>query len=201
MYKAADDFENFRLDCIRYFSVDTAIEESVFKDASESRLTDQLYDEVNAAYERKCKAMGQVAMPVLKRIHENRGEEIKNVLIPLSDGKKTLNSSVVLEEAINNNGSTLHKSFEKALTLAIIDNAWKEHLRQMDDLKQSVQLAVHEQKDPLLIYKFEAFNLFKGLLSEISKEITSFLFKSSLPVANPDEITQTKERPAQKNNF
>ncbi len=194
MHHDLQDYENFKLDCIRFFSVDTEITEVQFKERKPEDLAHHLYEEVMPAYHRKSEAILNAAFPVIERVYQNRGEEIENIVVPFTDGVKTVNAVVNLEKAYNSKGKEIIKEFEKTIMLAMIDNSWKEHLRQMDDLRQSVQLAVHEQKDPLLIYKFEAFNLFKQLLSEINKEVTSFLFKGSLPINDPEEVKQAREQ-------
>jgi preprotein translocase subunit SecA len=123
-----------------------------------------------------------------------RGEQIQNVAIPFSDAKRGINILVPLEETVKNEGKELMMYFEKNVALALIDDAWKDHLRFMDDLKQEVQTAGYEQKDPLVIYKIESFNLFKGLISSINKDIASFLFKGMIPISEPQQVKAAKEQ-------
>ena len=130
--------------------------------------------------------------PVIKRIYESKENNYKSILIPFSDGITTINIMCDLDKAIETNGESIVSSFEKGVMLGSIDKAWKEHLKSMDDLKQSVQGAVYEQKDPLLIYKFESFSLFSNMLDDVNKSILSFLFKSNLPQRDPDQL---KNRP------
>ena len=137
------------------------------------------------------KSITKQAFPVIKDVYEKQGATYENIIIPFTDGMKTLQVVTNLEEAVKSEGGNIPESIEKSVTLAIIDNIWKDHLREMDDLKQSVQNAVYEQKDPLLIYKFESFNLFKKLIFKINKEIVSFLLKSGLP-SSSDQITEEK---------
>lgn len=191
---AVEDYENFKLDVIRNFSIDTQIDESGFLKQDVNTLTEKLYTEAMAFYKRKGEQLTLTAFPVLKNIYESRGELVKRVVVPFTDGSKELTVPVVLEEVMENDGKHLMRSFEKAITLSIIDNAWKDHLRQMDELKQSVQSAVYEQKDPLLIYKLEAFNLFKNLVARINSEVSAFLFKGNIPVSDPDQVREAKQQ-------
>jgi preprotein translocase subunit SecA len=128
---------------------------------------------------------------VIKDVFDKQGATYENIVIPFTDGLKTLQVVTNLEDAVKSEGNNIPESIEKSVTLAIIDNIWKDHLREMDDLKQSVQNAQYEQKDPLLIYKFESFNLFKELILKINKEIVSFLLKSGLP-SNSEQIKEEK---------
>ena len=125
---------------------------------------------------------------MIQRIYESEDNNYKNILIPFTDGITTINIVCNLEDTINDSGQSIINSFEKGIILACIDKTWKEHLKAMDDLKQSVQGAVYEQKDPLLIYKFESFNLFSKMLEEINRDSISFLFKANLPQRDPKEL-------------
>ena len=142
-------------------------------------------------YNIKSNTIAKQAYPVIKDVFEKQGATYENIVIPFTDGMKTLQVVTNLKEAVDSQGKNIPESIEKSVTLAIIDNIWKDHLREMDDLKQSVQNAVYEQKDPLLIYKFESFNLFKELIEKINKEIVSFLLKSGLP-SSSEQITEEK---------
>ena len=133
------------------------------------------------------------AFPVIKNVYENQSDKYKRILVPFTDGVKTLNVATDLEQAYQTEGKQLVQDFEKNITLAIIDDSWKTHLRKMDELKQSVQLAVHEQKDPLLIYKFEAFELFKAMIEKVNKDVLSFLFKGELPQENQQQIQEARQ--------
>jgi len=182
------DFEGFRLEVIRVFSMDTAITQEVFFKEKVEELTDSLYHEVMSFYRRKSEHIAQMALPVITQVYEGQGHQYENILIPITDGIKTIQVLVNLKKAVDSKGREVVHALEKMITLAMIDDAWKEHLREMDELKQSVQNAVYEQKDPLLIYKLESFNLFKQMLGDVGKEITQFLMKGNLP-------TQTQEQP------
>jgi preprotein translocase subunit SecA len=187
------DYTNFQLEVIRYFSVDTAISEDQFLGGKIDNLTEQLFHEVLASYQRKKEFILSNALPVLNGLYRERGETIQNVAIPFADAKKGINVLVPLEETVKNDGKDLMTYFEKNVALSLIDDAWKDHLRFMDDLKQEVQTAGYEQKDPLVIYKIESFNLFKTLISNINKEIASFLFKGMIPVTEPEQLKAAKE--------
>jgi len=182
------DYEYFKSEVIRIFSHETFISESDFKTNNAQVLAQQLYLEVEDHYHRRCHQLMDSTRGVFQNIFENRGEVIKNVIVPFTDGKKSINISVDLRKNIESNGRELVRSLEKAVSLAFIDEQWKEHLRQMSDLKHSVQSAVWEQKDPLLIYKFEAFEIFKQMLNEVNFQVSSFLFKCSIPISSPDDV-------------
>jgi preprotein translocase subunit SecA len=187
------DYENFKLDVIRYFATDTAIDENEFLNRQPAQLADQLFNEIRESYKRKTEKMAAVAFPVLNQLYQTKGDTITNVAIPFSDGKKTLNVVSNLEKDIQSGGKEIIRSFEKNISLGIIDEAWKEHLREMDELKQSVQNAVFEQKDPLLIYKLEAYELFKRMVADINKEVTAFLFKANVPFRENAEVKAARE--------
>jgi preprotein translocase subunit SecA len=134
----------------------------------------------------------QTAFTVIKNVYEDQTNKFERIVVPFTDGIKTLNVVTDLTKAYESEGKQLITDFEKNITLAMVDEAWKTHLRKMDELKQSVQLAVHEQKDPLLIYKFEAFELFKGMLERVNKDIVSFLYKGELPVESSNQIQEAR---------
>jgi preprotein translocase subunit SecA len=190
------DFEAFKFDCIRLLSVDTEITAEEYGNGNENELVNDLFEEVMEAYHRKSEAIVKMVMPTITSLKERDDHEYKRVVIPFTDGIKTLNAVIDIDVAYQSGGKEIMKTVEKNITLSLMDNEWKEHLRKMDDLKQSVQLAVHEQKDPLLIYKFEAFELFKQILAEISREVTSFLFKCSVPIQNqnPEQVQRAREK-------
>jgi preprotein translocase subunit SecA len=187
------DFAGFKLEVIRYFSVDTAITEDDFLGGKVDALIEQLFHESMESYQRKQLFILSNALPVLKGLYMERGEQIQNVAIPFTDAKRGINILVPLEETVKTEGKDLMTYFEKNVSLSLIDEAWKDHLRFMDDLKQEVQTAGYEQKDPLVIYKIESFNLFKTLISGINKEIASFLFKGMIPVSEPQQLKAAKE--------
>ena len=178
------DFKNFEFDLIRYFSMSSPVSEEEFDAKSENEIIGTVYTAAYAHYQDKMEKAASQAFPVIKNVYENQGDKYKRILVPFTDGVKTLNVATDLQQAYETEGKQLVQDFEKNITLAIIDDSWKTHLRKMDELKQSVQLAVHEQKDPLLIYKFEAFELFKEMIDKVNKEVLSFLYKGELPQEN-----------------
>jgi preprotein translocase subunit SecA len=190
--KGSEDYDSLKINSLSQLSLDFTISEAEFKAASEADLTYKLFEEALKKYHDKNTSVSEQATMVLKSLFESRGATIKEILIPFSDGKKQIGVVADLEKCVETKGTEMIKAMEKAITLAIIDNAWKEHLRDMDDLKQSVQNAVYEQKDPLLIYKFEAFELFKKLTIRINEESIGFLSKAVIPLRQPDEVREAK---------
>ncbi|NLO02062.1 MAG: preprotein translocase subunit SecA, partial [Bacteroidales bacterium] len=134
------------------------------------------------------------AYPVIKNVYETKSQVYKNIVVPISDGKRLFQIICNLEKAYQNKGKELVKSYQKQIVLNTIDEAWKEQLREMDDLKQSVQNATYEQKDPLLIYKFESFNLFKMMLTSVNKNVVSTLMKGHIPIQSPDQVKNAEAR-------
>jgi preprotein translocase subunit SecA len=195
-YKESANYDGFKLEVIRNFSMDTEITSAEFSSQNINALTDRLFTEASSFYERKSDAIIQQALPVLKQVYDERGTYIEQIVIPFTDGIRSIQVPVGLKVAIDNNGREITKSFEKTIVLGLIDESWKEHLREMDELKQSVQNAVYEQKDPLIIYKMEAFNLFKNMLNAVNKEVVSFLYKGGIPVQQePEQIQEAPEAP------
>ncbi len=193
-HHAAQDYENFKLDVLRYFSIDLSITEAEFSDMKAKALTEKLYHEVEDYYKRKTTRIKETAFPVVENVYKNRGATIENIVVPFTDGKRGVQVVVNLQNAHDSEGKAILSSFEKSISLALIDDAWKEHLREMDDLKQSVQAAVYEQKDPLLIYKFEAFKLFEQMVGNVNREVTSFLFKADIAVKSAGEVEEARAR-------
>lgn len=196
--KAANDFKNFEFELIRYFSMSAAINKSDFEDNTPQQITKKVYKEAFAHYEAKMERNADLAFPVIKNVYENQREKFKRIIVPFTDGSKTLQVITDLQDSYETNGKQLVTDFEKNISLAIIDDAWKTHLRKMDELKQSVQLAVHEQKDPLLIYKFESFELFKDMINQVNKDVISFLFKGEIPQETANTIQEAKTRRREK---
>ncbi len=198
--KLAGDYKNYEFELIRYFSISSPISEADFGKLSDREITGKTYKAVLEHYNDKIARNASEALPIIKNVYENNNGQYLRIIVPFTDGIKSLNVVTDLEKAYTSEGKTLVTDFEKNITLAIVDEAWKKHLRKMDELKQSVQLAVHEQKDPLLIYKFEAFNLFKKMIDDVNKEVISFLFKGNLPSQNPSDIHEAKQV-RQKQNY
>ncbi len=192
--KSASDFKNFEYELIRYFSLTTNIDNEEFNTLSSEEITDKIYNIALKHYLAKIQENAISAFPVIKNVYETQKDKFKRIVVPFTDGIKTLQVITDLEKAYNSKGEQLVKDFEKNISLAIIDDSWKTHLRKMDELKQSVQLAVHEQKDPLLIYKFESFELFKNMIDQVNKDILSFLFKGEIPRENTNLIKEAKSR-------
>jgi preprotein translocase subunit SecA len=192
--KPASDFKNFEYELIRFSATTSPFSEEDFKTLTEQELTDQLFDVVYKHYKNKLERSAKMAYPVIKDVYENQGDKYERIVVPFTDGNKELKVITNLKEAYESEGKGLVTDFEKNITLAIIDDTWKDHLRQMDELKQSVQNATYEQKDPLLIYKFESFELFNGMLDTVNKEVLSFLFKGELPSNDANQVSQAQER-------
>ncbi len=197
-YKASDDFENFKLELIRFSSTESPVTADEFKEMSENKLTNLLFETVEKHYKDKIERNAEAAFPVIKNVYENEGNRYTNIQVPFTDGVKELKVITNLQKAYETQGKQLVSDFEKNITLAIIDDNWKEHLRKMDELKTYVQNATYEQKDPLLIYKFESFELFKTMIDNINKEVVSFLFKGELPNQNPNQVEQAKQQRQEK---
>ena len=193
-HKEANDLEGFRMDVLKYLAVDFDIKEEDFQKTSADNLTERLYKEVRDTFSRKTETIAKQAFPVIKNVFEQRGEMFKNIVVPFTDGKRAYNVVANLEKTYKSEGEELIRAYEKSIMLAHIDDAWKEHLREMDDLKQSVQNATYEQKDPLLIYKFESFNLFKSMVDKINKNVVSTLMKGQIPFEAPEEVKQAEEK-------
>jgi preprotein translocase subunit SecA len=199
--KQTKDFKNFEFELIRYFSITSPVTESEFDRVSETELTGKVYKAALAFYTEKTERSAREAFPIIKNVYEDQNNQFERIVVPFTDGIKSLNVVTDLKKAYETDGKQLIADFEKNITLAIVDEAWKKHLRKMDELKQSVQLAVHEQKDPLLIYKFEAFNLFSSMLNGVNKEVISFLFKGDLPQQQAQPIQEAREIPRPKENY
>ncbi len=199
--KAQNDFKNFEFELIKYFSITSPVTEDQFLKQSVQEISNILYKASYDHYQEKIKKNAEIAFPVIKNVYEDNANKFERIVVPFTDGVKTLNVVTNLQEAYESNGAQLVTDFEKNITLAIIDDSWKTHLRKMDELKQSVQLAVHEQKDPLLIYKFEAFELFKSMIEKVNKEVVSFLYKGELPNNNSNQIQEARTVNRPKENL
>ena len=196
--KPTNDFKNFEFQIISTFSITAPVIADEFESMTEAELIDKLYQTAFDYYKQKGEINATLTFPVIKNVYERPGNTFEKIVVPFTDGTKTLNVVTHLENAYNTKGKHLIEDFERNITLALIDNAWKNHLRKMDELKQSVQLAVHEQKDPLLIYKFEAFELFKGMIASLNREVISFLLKGSIP-AQDNAIQEAKQTRKKQN--
>ncbi len=190
----AKDFDSFEMDLVKYLKIQSPINRSDFANADAGQMIDDIYDKAVLSYEAKSDALSKMAAPVLKQVLDNEGDKYKNMAFPISDGTKSINIIVPLEEGATSEGRIMKKQIEKIITLGFIDNQWKDHLRQMDDLRTHVQHASLEQKDPLVIYKKESYELFTGMMANMSKEVVEFLVKANLPQqAQQAQATQQAE--------
>ena len=191
--KTATDYKNFEFELIRYFSMSSPISEEEFAKMDSQKIAGAVYKAAFQHYHNKMERTATVAFPIIKQVYEDPANNFERIAVPFTDGTKSLQVVTNLVKAYESEGKQLTKDFEKNITLAIIDESWKTHLRKMDELKQSVQLAVHEQKDPLLIYKFEAFELFKAMIEQVNKDVISFLFKGEIPEGNTNSIQEARQ--------
>ena len=199
--KEQNDHEGFRMAVIMNFGIDTAITAEELSRTSEQQLAEKLYHEVINNYQRKKQEVATHALPVFKNIRQQQGQHIENVVVPFTDGRRGMQVLANLEKTVNSEGAELANAVERTIALGFIDDAWKEHLRAMDDLKQSVQTASYEQKDPLVIYKMEAFGLFKKMDDQVNKEIVSFLCHASIPIDEEERPAQIKEGHEEKTDM
>ncbi|MDG1757306.1 MAG: preprotein translocase subunit SecA [Bacteroidia bacterium] len=192
-YKDLNDYHGLKSETLRHLAFDLQINEDDFNETKPNVLTQNIFDQLLNAYDRKNQSIKERALVVFNKINNERGEEVKNILVPFSDGKKSLNVSINLQKAIETNGGEIINAFERYVALASIDENWKDHLRELDDLKQSANNASIEQKDPLLIYKLESFNLFQSMISSLNAEITSILFKGDIATQDSKDVREAKE--------
>lgn len=188
------EFEDFQLELLRLLSIEAPFTPEDFKAKKPAELTEILYQKVVEVHKENVERIASQAFPVIKQVFENQSAIYKNIVIPVSDGLKTYRVIVNLEKAYESNGAEVVNAYNKTAVLAAIDEMWKEHLREMDDLRQSVRNATYEQKDPLLIYKLEAYNLFKGLLDRVNKSVISVLMKGRIPIEDPSEVKEAEQR-------
>ena len=196
--KEANDYKNFEFELIRYFSLTCPITQEEFEKLSTQEISSKIYKAAFDHYKEKMERNADLAYPVIENVYKTQRDRFKRIVVPFTDGIKNLQVITDLEKAYETKGKQLITDFEKNISLAIIDDAWKTHLRKMDELKQSVQLAVHEQKDPLLIYKFESFELFKVMIDQVNKDVISFLFKGEIPQETANTIQEAKARKREK---
>ena len=193
-YQANGDFENFNLDLIRIMSMESPVSDQEFMRMKVDDIVEKAYNEMVGVYTRRMDAIAKQAYPVIRDVFETKGNMYTNIVVPISDGIHIFQIITNLEKAYKNQGKELVKSYQKQIVLSTIDDSWKEQLREMDDLKQSVQNATYEQKDPLLIYKFESFNLFKVMITKVNKQIVSTLVKGHIPSVEPQQVHEGHER-------
>jgi preprotein translocase subunit SecA len=192
-YTTTKDYNGFKLDALASLHVDVPVTEEEFSGMKQAELIEKVYEATLSKYFLRHKEMATAAFPVIKGVFEDPNAHYENIVVPFTDGKKSMQVVANLEKSYNTEGMELIDSLEKGVSLTMIDQYWKEHLRSMDDLRQSVRNAVYEQKDPLLIYKFESFKLFKEMVGQIGKDGVSFLVKANLP---NQENTKVQAAPA-----
>ena len=195
---AESDFEDFSFELIRQIAVHPSFTEETFSSSKHDALVDLVVADIKSAYERRAQAAATVAAPIINKVYEEQGSMYENIRIPVTNGVLGYNVSVDLKKCYESGCAEIYKQFSKIVMLTTIDDNWREHLREMDDLRQSVQNAAYEQKDPLVIYKFESFNLFSKMLGKVNREVLAILNKGYIPVRGggeqPSEMQQQRER-------
>ncbi|MEN8227207.1 MAG: preprotein translocase subunit SecA [Bacteroidota bacterium] len=187
-FHQSGDFDGFKLELIRFFSIESPVSEDEFKGMGDNELVDAIYEVLLDTYKRKQESISEQAMPVINQVYEHQREVYENIVVPVSDGSRVFQVLANLENCYQSKGKELVRSYEKSIILATIDQSWQEHLRELDDLRQSVRNAQYEQKDPLLIYKFEAFELFSAMIDKVNKDVVSTLMKAHIPLRDPKSV-------------
>jgi len=190
-YHSAKNFDEYSYELLCIFGLESPVNKGTFDKANPTEIVEDTYRRILETYAEKNRSIAKMALPVVNNVYKNQ-PQYKNIVVPFTDGQKTIQVITELQEAVDTEGLRLIRDFEKAVTLSIIDESWKEHLRDMDDLRQSVQGARYEQKDPLLIYKFEAFELFRAMVDKSNREIASFLFRGHLPAGNEEQVRRAQ---------
>ena len=186
-HQPAEDFEGFTTDIMRTFAMESPFDEQTFRRTKADDLADQLYEAVESTFMARAKQIADIAYPTLHQVFTEQGHVYERIMIPLTDGRMAYNVSCNLREADESEGRTIMREFEKAIVLHIIDEAWKEHLREMDELRNSVQNASYENKDPLLVYKLESYELFRAMIEDMNRKTASVLMRVRLNIAPPEE--------------
>jgi len=186
------DFEGFKLELIRFFSIESPVNEEEFRRQDSQELIDSIYEILLEAYKRKQESISDQAMPVINQVYEHQRQVYENIVVPVSDGTRVFQVLANLEKSYESQGKELVRSYEKSIILATIDQSWQEHLRELDDLRQSVRNAQYEQKDPLLIYKFEAFELFTAMMDKVNRDVVSTLMKAHIPLKDPSSVQKAE---------
>lgn len=194
--KNAQDYEFLEEELLKVFAIDAPVAEEQFLSVKANDLSEKVAEEALASFKRKMDKLASVAYPVIKQVYEKQGKQYENILVPVTDGKRVFNISTNLETAYNTEAKEIVRSFEKQILLYVIDDEWKEHLRQLDELRNSVQNASYEQKDPLLIYKLESFGLFKEMIDSMNRKIISILMRGQIPMREPEQVKEA--RPVQR---
>jgi preprotein translocase subunit SecA len=191
-YHSSNDYEGFSLELIKEFSLEAPMEEQEFIKLDKEAIVEQVFKIAQETYKRKSEAISKQALPVIKDVYEHQAALYENIVVPITDGVKGYNIVTNLKKAYETQCRELIRSFEKTIILYVIEEAWKEQLRELDDLKQSVQNATYEQKDPLLIYKFESFELFRIMVEKMNRDIISILMKGQLPITEPSQVQRAQ---------
>jgi len=191
-FHSSGDYDGFKLELIRFFSIESPVTVDEFKRMNSDDIVDKIYDDLLGAYKRKQESISNQAMPVINQVYEHQRQVYENIVVPVSDGTRVFQVLANLENCYNSGGKELVRSYEKSIILATIDQSWQEHLRELDDLRQSVRNAQYEQKDPLLIYKFEAFELFSAMIEKVNKDVVSTLMKAHIPLKDPSSVQRAE---------
>ena len=199
-YQDAKDFEGFKMELLSSMGIDAPFSEEEFDRSKTKELAEKLFNAALEHYKEKARIIGEKTLPVIKNVYENQ-THFENIAIPITDGKRGMNVIVNLKKAVENGAREVNLCIEKSITLGLIDNAWKEHLRELDDLKESVQNATYEQKDPLVIYKLESFNLFKAMLERINEDVISFLMRADIPTQDPNTVRESRPQGIDKSKI
>jgi preprotein translocase subunit SecA len=186
------EYDEFKFEILRMLSIEPPVSKQDYLKMSDNELTEKIYEGLRETYLRKQSVISKQALPVIKDVFQKQGKLYENIVVPITDGLRVYNILTNLEKAYRSNGEELVRSYEKTVLLSTIDEAWKEHLRELDDLRQSVQTATYEQKDPLLIYKFESFNLFSTMIDKINKDVCGILMKGQIPVRDASGVQQAQ---------
>ncbi len=194
LHREHGDHESFRMDSLRFFGVEPNITEDELKSGNLNEMEERYKEHVIEKYRIKMSLIVEKVMPIIRQVHENEGHQYRNIAIPFTDGSKTLQLVANLENAVNTNGDSIISEIEKSITLSLVDNLWKDHLRTMDELKDSVQAASFEQKDPLVIYKIEAFDQFQALVGELNRTVISFLSRGTIPIAEERDVREGRRQ-------
>ena len=192
--KEMNDYEGLQFEVMQTFAMEVPFDETTFHSTKASKLSEQLAEAAMESFKRRMDKLAAVANPVIQRVYEEKGQMYENILVPISDGKRVYNIAVNLKKAAETDSKEVIREFEKRMLLFVIDDEWKEHLRRLDDLKQSVQNASYEQKDPLLIYKIESFNIFKEMLDGLNRRSISILLRGQIPTADPQQVQQAAQQ-------
>ncbi len=199
-FQDAKDYEGLKIELLSSMGIDVPFSEEEFDHMKTKDLADKLFDAALEHYRDKARIIGEKTLPVIKKVYETQSQ-FENIAIPITDGTRGMNVIVNLKKAVENGAREVNLCIEKSITLGLIDNAWKEHLRELDDLKESVQNATYEQKDPLVIYKLESFNLFKAMLEKINEDVISFLMRADIPMQDPSNVREHRAQGIDKSKI